>query len=94
MARKAEELDKCKEELAKVEGFKKQLEEQNVMLQRAKEDLAKKAQMSEDALADAEARIEEFVEQKMDMEASLKVMIEKLNYSIDNSTCTAFKINI
>ena len=39
MAKKVEELEKTKEELAKIEKIKKELEEQNVTLLQAKNDL-------------------------------------------------------
>ena len=55
------QLEETKETLEKIEGVKKALEEQNVVLLQEKNDLYGKLESAEDSLADAEERIEGLV---------------------------------
>ena len=55
------QLEETKETLEKIEGVKKALEQQNVVLLQEKNDLYGKLESAEDSLADAEERIEGLV---------------------------------
>ena len=68
-----EELEKTKEEMAKLEDLKKQLEERNVMLDRELQELKSSSGSTEDQLSDAEERIESLMKMKFDFEEKLKV---------------------
>ena len=72
MKKMQEEFEKTKEELAKVERLKKELEEQNVVLLQSKNDIFLQLQAEQDTLADAEERIQQLVTQKADHEAQIK----------------------
>ena len=62
---KEEELAKTKDSLEKTEKLRKELEEQNVGLLQAKQDLVFEIQAEQDKLSDAEERIEGLIEQKV-----------------------------
>lgn len=68
LKKKEEELEKTKEELAKVSKLKKELEEQNVTLLQAKNDLFLQLQAEQDNVSDLEERIAQLVNQKGDYE--------------------------
>ena len=78
MKKKEEELETTKEDLAKCEKVKKQLEEQNVTLLQAKNDLFLQVQAEQDNMNDAEERISQLVTQKADYEQQIKDMEERL----------------
>ena len=73
-----QELEKVREEMAKLEKIKKDLEEQNVGLLQAKNDLFLQLQAEQDGLADAEERISQLVNFKGETEGTLKEMEERL----------------
>ncbi|GFN81923.1 myosin heavy chain [Plakobranchus ocellatus] len=75
---KEEELAKTKAELEKTEKLRKELEEQNVGLLQAKNDLYIQLQAEQDTLIDAEEKIEKLITQKVEYEAQLKEMEERL----------------
>ncbi|KAK3768205.1 hypothetical protein RRG08_031739 [Elysia crispata] len=75
---KEEELAKTKAELEKTEKLRKELEEQNVGLLQAKNDLYIQLQAEQDTLIDAEEKIEKLISQKVEYEAQLKEMEERL----------------
>ncbi|KAL4239976.1 hypothetical protein ACF0H5_000772 [Mactra antiquata] len=72
-----EEFKKTKEELAKVEKIKKELEEQNVVLQRSKDDMFFQLQAEQDTLADCEEKIESLIKQKADYQQQIKDLEER-----------------
>ncbi|MEH0879176.1 hypothetical protein V6M80_12715, partial [Enterococcus faecium] len=78
MKKKEEELAKTKADLEKTEKLRKELEEQNVTLLQAKNDLYLQLQAEQDNLADAEERIEKLIGQKADYEQQLKELEERL----------------
>ncbi|XP_076459071.1 myosin heavy chain, striated muscle-like isoform X3 [Babylonia areolata] len=85
MKKKEEELEKTKVELEKTEKMRKELEEQNVTLLQAKNDLYLQLQAEQDNLADAEEKIEKLVTQKADYEQQLKELEERLLDQEDES---------
>lgn len=85
MKQKEEELETTKEELAKIEKVKKQLEEQNVTLLQAKNDLFLQVQAEQDNLADSEERVQQLLTQKADFETQLKEMEERLGEEEGNA---------
>ncbi|XP_076442418.1 myosin heavy chain, striated muscle-like isoform X7 [Babylonia areolata] len=85
MKKKEEELEKTKQELEKTEKMRKELEEQNVTLLQAKNDLYLQLQAEQDNLADAEEKIEKLVGQKADYEQQLKELEERLLDQEDES---------
>jgi myosin heavy chain 6/7 len=78
MKKQAEEFEATKEELAKTLKQKKELEEQNVMLQRAKDDMAAQLAAGDSTTADLEEKLELLVNQKGDLADAVKEMEEKL----------------
>lgn len=78
MKKKIEEMDKLREDLAKCERLKKELEVQNVTLLEQKNDLYLQLQTEQDAVADLEERVEKLVTQKADFESQIKEMEERL----------------
>lgn len=78
MKKKEEELDKTKTELDKTEKLRKELEEQNVGLLQAKNDLYIQLQAEQDNLCDAEEKIEKLITQKVEYEQQIKEMEERL----------------
>lgn len=78
MKKKIEEMGKLREDLAKCERLKKELEVQNVTLLEQKNDLYLQLQTEQDAVADLEERVEKLVTQKADFESQIKEMEERL----------------
>ncbi|XP_059177767.1 myosin heavy chain, striated muscle-like isoform X1 [Physella acuta] len=78
MKKKEEELEKTKTELEKTEKLRKELEEQNVGLLQAKNDLYIQLQAEQDNLIDAEEKIEKLISQKAEYESQIKEMEERL----------------
>ena len=91
MKKKEEELETTKEELTKCEKIKKQLEEQNVTLLQAKNDLFLQVQAEQDSMNDAEERISQLVTQKADYEQQIKDMEERLQD--EEGTCDTLEDN-
>ncbi|XP_052814276.1 myosin heavy chain, striated muscle-like [Mya arenaria] len=73
-----EDFKKTKEELAKVEKIKKELEERCVVLAREKENMALQLATEGDTLGDMETTIENLTQQKFDYEAQLKEYEENI----------------
>ena len=92
MAQKAKALDEAIEKLERLEGLKKELEEQNLTLKEAKEDMFLQLQTEQDKLSDAEERIEQLIGQKGDFTEKLKDLEERLadEEGIEN-ICKLFK---
>ncbi|XP_067673666.1 myosin heavy chain, striated muscle-like [Haliotis asinina] len=78
MKQKEEALVKTKEELEKITSRAKELEEQNVTLMQAKNDLFLEVQTKQDTIDDCEERVEQLLKQKSDFEAQLKELEERL----------------
>ncbi|XP_046579111.1 LOW QUALITY PROTEIN: myosin heavy chain, striated muscle-like [Haliotis rubra] len=78
MKQKEEALVKTKEELEKITSRSKELEEQNVTLMQAKNDLFLEVQTKQDTIDDCEERVEQLLRQKSDFEAQLKELEERL----------------
>ncbi|XP_071106376.1 myosin heavy chain, striated muscle-like [Haliotis cracherodii] len=78
MKQKEEALVKTKEELQKVTSRSKELEEQNVTLMQAKNDLFLEVQTKQDTIDDCEERVEQLLKQKNDFETQLKELEERL----------------
>ncbi|NXJ87059.1 MYH1 protein, partial [Trogon melanurus] len=72
MANMKEEFEKTKEELAKSEAKRKELEEKMVSLLQEKNDLQLQVQAEADALADAEERCDQLIKTKIQLEAKIK----------------------
>ncbi|XP_045214005.2 myosin heavy chain, striated muscle-like isoform X1 [Mercenaria mercenaria] len=72
-----EEFAKTKEELAKVEKIKKELEERCVVLQREKDDLKLECSAELDTLADMEEKVENLIQQKAEYESQIKELEDK-----------------
>ncbi|KAF6299167.1 myosin heavy chain 8 [Rhinolophus ferrumequinum] len=77
MANMKEEFQKTKEELAKSEAKRKELEEKMVTLLKDKNDLQLQVQSEADALADAEERCEQLIKTKIQLEAKIKEVNER-----------------
>ncbi|KAH3748163.1 myosin heavy chain, striated muscle-like [Dreissena polymorpha] len=73
-----EAFAKTKEELAKIEKIKKELEERCVVLQREKDDALLQLSAEGDTLGEMEEKIENLIQQKVDYEAQIKEMEERL----------------
>jgi len=78
MAKKVGELDKLKAEHEKTAKLFKELEEQNVGLLQAKNDLFIQLQAEQDNLIDAEEKVEKLVMQKIEFQSQIKEMEERL----------------
>merc|ERR1719228_1471960 len=78
MKAKEKELEELKETFAKMEKVKTELEEQNVMLLQAKNDLFLQLQAEQDSLGDSEERVQQLVLQKAEMEQQIKDFEERL----------------
>ncbi|XP_067673678.1 myosin heavy chain, striated muscle-like [Haliotis asinina] len=78
MKQKEEALVKTKEELCKITARSKELEEQNVTLMKAKNDLVLEVQTKQDIIDDCEERVEQLLKQKSDFESQLKELEERL----------------
>ncbi|KAK2522705.1 hypothetical protein Q9966_012360 [Columba livia] len=77
MANMKEEFEKTKEELAKSEAKRKELEEKMVSLLQEKNDLQLQVQAEADALADAEERCDQLIKTKIQLEAKIKEVTER-----------------
>ncbi|NWW00414.1 MYH1B protein, partial [Machaerirhynchus nigripectus] len=77
MANMKEEFEKTKEELAKSEAKRKELEEKMVALVQEKNDLQLQVQSEADALADAEERCDQLIKTKIQLEAKIKELSER-----------------
>ncbi|XP_025902781.1 myosin-1B-like [Nothoprocta perdicaria] len=77
MANMKEEFEKTKEELAKSEAKRKELEEKMVALMQEKNDLQLQVQAEADALADAEERCDQLIKTKIQLEAKIKEVTER-----------------
>ncbi|XP_039239986.1 myosin-3-like [Pipra filicauda] len=78
MATMKEEFERTKEELAKSETKRKELEEKVVILVKEKKDLQLKVQMENENLADAEERCDQLIKAKFQLEARIREIMEKL----------------
>ncbi|KAK1187831.1 MYH1B protein, partial [Pygoscelis papua] len=77
MANMKEEFEKTKEELAKSEAKRKELEEKMVALLQEKNDLQLQVQAEADGLADAEERCDQLIKTKIQLEAKIKEVTER-----------------
>ncbi|KAM4844465.1 myosin-4 isoform 2-T2 [Thomomys bottae] len=77
MANMKEEFEKAKEELAKSEAKRKELEEKMVALMQEKNDLQLQVQSEADGLADAEERCDQLIKTKIQLEAKIKELTER-----------------
>uniref|UniRef100_A0A669Q6A0 Myosin heavy chain 2 n=1 Tax=Phasianus colchicus TaxID=9054 RepID=A0A669Q6A0_PHACC len=77
MANMKEEFEKTKEELAKSEAKRKELEEKMVVLLQEKNDLQLQVQAEADSLADAEERCDQLIKTKIQLEAKIKEVTER-----------------
>ncbi|XP_049669060.1 myosin-1B [Accipiter gentilis] len=77
MANMKEEFEKTKEELAKSEAKRKELEEKMVSLLQEKNDLQLQVQAEADGLADAEERCDQLIKTKIQLEAKIKELTER-----------------
>ncbi|XP_051963793.1 myosin heavy chain, fast skeletal muscle-like [Xyrauchen texanus] len=73
-----EDFTKCKEDLAKAEAKKKELEEKMVSLLQEKNDLQLQVASEGENLSDAEERCEGLIKSKIQLEAKLKETTERL----------------
>uniref|UniRef100_W5N1A0 Myosin heavy chain, fast skeletal muscle-like n=1 Tax=Lepisosteus oculatus TaxID=7918 RepID=W5N1A0_LEPOC len=78
MANMKEEFAKCKEDLAKSEARRKELEEKMVTLLQEKNDLQLQVQSEMESLSDAEERCEQLIKNKIQLEAKVKEITERL----------------
>ncbi|XP_040856152.1 myosin-2 [Ochotona curzoniae] len=77
MATMKEEFQKTKEELAKSEAKRKELEEKMVSLLKEKNDLQLQVQAEAEGLADAEERCDQLIKTKIQLEAKIKEVTER-----------------
>ncbi|PKK18824.1 hypothetical protein A306_00000016 [Columba livia] len=77
MANMKEEFEKTKEDLAKSEAKRKELEEKMVSLLQEKNDLQLQVQAEADSLADAEERCDQLIKTKIQLEAKIKELTER-----------------
>uniref|UniRef100_A0A8C2TN31 Myosin heavy chain, skeletal muscle, adult-like n=1 Tax=Coturnix japonica TaxID=93934 RepID=A0A8C2TN31_COTJA len=77
MANMKEEFEKTKEDLAKSEAKRKELEEKMVSLLQEKNDLQLQVQAEADSLADAEERCDQLIKTKIQLEAKIKEVTER-----------------
>uniref|UniRef100_A0ACB8EJP3 Myosin-4 n=1 Tax=Sphaerodactylus townsendi TaxID=933632 RepID=A0ACB8EJP3_9SAUR len=77
MANMKEEFEKTKEDLAKSEAKRKELEEKMVSLMQEKNDLQLQVQAESDGLADAEERCDQLIKTKIQLEAKIKELTER-----------------
>uniref|UniRef100_A0A8D0EC16 Myosin heavy chain 3 n=1 Tax=Salvator merianae TaxID=96440 RepID=A0A8D0EC16_SALMN len=77
MATMKEEFQKTKEELAKSEAKRKELEEKMVALLQEKNDLQLQVQSESESLADAEERCDQLIKTKIQLEAKIKELTER-----------------
>ncbi|XP_071752261.1 myosin heavy chain, fast skeletal muscle-like [Centroberyx gerrardi] len=92
MATMKEDFIKCKEDLAKAEAKRKELEEKMVSLLQEKSNLLLQVQADSENLCDAEERCEGLIKSKIQLEAKLKEVTERLDDEEEiNSELTAKK---
>ncbi|XP_023369831.1 myosin-2-like [Otolemur garnettii] len=77
MANMKEEFQKTKDELAKSEAKRKELEEKMVSLLKEKNDLQLQVQAEAEGLADAEERCDQLIKTKIQLEAKIKEVTER-----------------
>ncbi|XP_015976789.1 myosin-4 [Rousettus aegyptiacus] len=77
MANMKEEFEKAKEDLAKSEAKRKELEEKMVTLMQEKNDLQLQVQAEAEGLADAEERCDQLIKAKIQLEAKIKEVTER-----------------
>ncbi|XP_060109371.1 myosin-4-like [Heteronotia binoei] len=77
MANMKEEFEKTKEDLAKSEAKRKELEEKMVSLMQEKNDLQLQVQAESDGLADAEERCDQLIKTKIQLESKIKELTER-----------------
>ncbi|XP_051023802.1 myosin-2 [Acomys russatus] len=77
MATMKEEFQKTKDELAKAEAKRKELEEKMVSLLKEKNDLQLQVQAEAEGLADAEERCDQLIKTKIQLEAKIKEVTER-----------------
>ncbi|RXM31511.1 Myosin heavy chain, fast skeletal muscle [Acipenser ruthenus] len=78
MANMKEEFTKCKEDLAKSEAKRKELEQKMVSVMQEKNDLLLQVQSESENLGDAEERCEGLIKSKIELEAKLKELSERV----------------
>ncbi|CAI5676373.1 unnamed protein product [Oreochromis niloticus] len=78
MATMKEDFIKCKDDLAKSEAKRKELEEKMVSLLQEKNNLLLQVQADSENLCDAEERCEGLIKSKIQLEAKLKEVLERL----------------
>uniref|UniRef100_A0A8C3EY11 Myosin-7B n=1 Tax=Corvus moneduloides TaxID=1196302 RepID=A0A8C3EY11_CORMO len=78
LAMMKEEFERTKEELAKSETTRNELEEKMVTLVQEKKDLQLQVQTENENLADAEERCDQLIKLKFQLEARIKEVMEKL----------------
>ncbi|XP_077412609.1 myosin-4-like isoform X3 [Vanacampus margaritifer] len=78
MANMKEDFIKCKEDLAKSESKRKEMEEKMVSLLQEKNNLQLQVQADSENLCDAEERCEGLIKSKIQLEAKLKEVSERL----------------
>ncbi len=76
---KEKELEETKTSLDRISKVKQELEEQNVMLLKAKNDLFLQLQSESDRLGEAEEKIEQLVKTKFEYESTIQELEERLN---------------
>ncbi|NXU90297.1 MYH4 protein, partial [Xiphorhynchus elegans] len=92
MAMLKEEFERTKEELAKSETKRKELEEKMVTLVQEKKDLQLQIQIENENLADAEERCDHLIKAKFPLDARIKEVMEKLDNEEEiNADLTATK---
>ncbi|XP_059125389.1 myosin-2 isoform X3 [Peromyscus eremicus] len=77
MATMKEEFQKTKDDLAKSEAKRKELEEKMVSLLKEKNDLQLQVQAEAEGLADAEERCDQLIKTKIQLEAKIKEVTER-----------------
>ncbi|XP_075435723.1 myosin-4-like [Ascaphus truei] len=78
MAGMKEEFEKLKENFAKSEARKKELEEKMVSIMQEKNDLQLQVQSESDSLSDSEERCDQLIKAKIQLEAKIKEANERL----------------
>ncbi|KAM4031324.1 myosin heavy chain, skeletal muscle, adult-like [Anomaloglossus baeobatrachus] len=87
-----EEIEKIKEELAKSEARRKEVEQKMVYLTQEKNDLLLQTHSENQNLADAEERCDELIKTKIQLEAKVKEMMDRMEDEEEmNSDLTAKK---
>nr|XP_021531808.1 myosin-13 [Aotus nancymaae] len=95
MATMKEDFEKTKEELARSEARRKELEEKMVSLLQEKNDLQLQVQSETENLMDAEERCEGLIKSKIQLEAKVKELTERLEEEEEmNSELVAKKRNL